>query len=283
MINWFPGHMVAAQKKALESLAHVDVVIEVLDARCPSASINPTINEMRALRRKPALKVLSKVDVADSTMTPAWLLHLNEQPETRAIALCSKSAGEAKRVISEAKQLAPQNLGRPLRLMMMGVPNVGKSTLINSILGRRAAQAKDEPAVTKVINTYELADATLLYDTPGMTWKKMDRETDGLLLAANHLIGVGAYQDGAVAAYLAAVLLEHYPSALAERYKFDPAGLNGMEVIAEVAVTRGYLGKAGVRDLDKAATTLLLDYRSGALGKITLEAPNQRYAEHAAT
>jgi ribosome biogenesis GTPase A len=156
-------------------------------------------------------------------------------------------------------------------VMTMGVPNVGKSTLINAILGRRAAKVSDEPAVTKVITVYELKDGSNLYDTPGLTWPKMDDETAGMCLAANHLVGVNAYDDGVVGAYLAEFLRDHYPQAIPSRYSFDPTGMEGMLIIEAIAKRRGFLVKGGAMDVEKAAANLLLDYRSGALGRVTLQ------------
>lgn len=283
-INWFPGHMVAAQKKAAEQLAEVDVVVEVLDARSPAATVNPSINAMREARQKPALKILNKVDLADPKITEQWLAWFNAQEGVHAIGLSCKKAGESNRVLPEAQKLAPHREGplKRLRVMMMGVPNVGKSTLINALLNRRIAGVGDEPAVTKLIKRYDLPPAggnagTWLYDTPGLMWPKIALATDGLLLAANHLVGVNAYIDEEVATYLAEILLDRYPESLAERYGFaNTAEMDGPDVIEGIAKRRGFRIKGGSADFEKAAVTLLLDYRSGALGRITLETPETR-------
>ncbi|TAG43843.1 MAG: ribosome biogenesis GTPase YlqF [Betaproteobacteria bacterium] len=280
-INWFPGHMVAAQKKAAEGLAEVDVVIEVLDARCPAASVNPAINAMRQARNKPALKILNKIDLADPKITEQWLAWFNAQEGVRAIGLSCKKQGESNKVLPEAQKLAPHRDGplKRLRVMMVGVPNVGKSTLVNAILNRRIANVGDEPAITKLIKRYELTDGTWLFDTPGLMWPKIALETDGLLLAANHLVGVNAYIDEEVATYLAEILLERYPESLTARYGVDPAELDGPGVIEAVAQRRGFRIKGGGADYEKAAVTLLLDYRNGALGRITVETPESRGAQ----
>ena len=168
-INWFPGHMVAAQKKAAEALGDIDVVIEVLDARCPAASVNPKINAMREARQRPALKILNKVDLADPKITEQWLAFFNAQEGVRAIGLSCKKPGESNKVLPEAQALAPHRDGplKRLRVMMMGVPNVGKSTLVNALCQKRIANVGDEPAITKLIKRYDLADGTWLFDTPG--------------------------------------------------------------------------------------------------------------------
>lgn len=277
-INWYPGHMVVATRNAEEQLASVDVVIEVLDARCPAATCNPVIDAMRAARQRPALKIINKIDVADPAITAKWLDFFNAQEGVTAIGLSCKKAGESARVLPAALKLAPTRgtAEKRLRVMMMGVPNVGKSTLINALLNRRIANVGDEPAVTKLIKRYELADGTWLIDTPGLMWPKIALETDGLLLAASHLVGVNAYIDEEVATYLAEVLLARYPDLLKARYGFDPADVDGPGVIEAIAKRRGFRIKGGSADYEKAAVTLLNDYRSGALGRITLETPETR-------
>ena len=282
-INWFPGHMVAAQKKAAEALADIDVVVEVLDARCPAASVNPKINAMREARQRPALKILNKVDLADPKITEQWLAYFNAQEGVRAIGLSCKKAGESNKVLPEAQKLAPHREGplKRLRVMMMGVPNVGKSTLVNALLQRRIANVGDEPAITKLIKRYDLPPidgnaGTWLFDTPGLMWPKIALETDGLLLAANHLVGVKSYIDEEVATYLAEILLARYPESLTARYGIDASDMDGPDVIEAIAKRRGFRIKGGSADFEKAAVTLLLDYRNGALGRITVETPETR-------
>ena len=277
-INWFPGHMVIAQKKAGEAIGDVDVVIEVLDARCPAATCNPVINAMRVARQKPALKIINKVDLADPVLTQQWLDYFNAQEGVVAIGLSCKKAGESNKVLPEAKKLAPHR-DSPLkrfRVMMMGVPNVGKSTLINALINRRIANVGDEPAITKLIKRYDLPDGTWLFDTPGLMWPKIALETDGHLLAASHLVGVNAYIDEEVATYLAEILLARYPASLHARYGIDAAETDGPGVIEAIAKRRGFRIKGGSADFEKAAVTLLLDYRNGTLGRITLESPESR-------
>ena len=283
-INWYPGHMVVASRKAEEQLAGIDVVIEVLDARCPAATCNPVIDAMRVARQRPGLKIINKIDLADSAVTAQWLDFFNAQEGVTAIGLSCKKAGESGKVLPAAKKLAPTR-GTPdkrLRVMMMGVPNVGKSTLINALLNRRIAGVGDEPAVTKLIKRYELEDGTWLIDTPGLMWPKIALETDGLLLAASHLVGVNAYIDEEVATYLAEVLLSRYPDRLSERYGLDPAEVDGPGVIEAIAKRRGFRIKGGSADYEKAAVTLLNDYRAGSLGRITLETPETRGVQLAA-
>jgi ribosome biogenesis GTPase A len=277
-INWFPGHMVIAQKKASEAIGDVDVVVEVLDARCPAATCNPVIDAMREARQKPALKIINKADMADPAITQQWLDYFNAQEGVVAIGLSCKKAGESNKVLPEAKKLAPHRDGplKRFRVMMMGVPNVGKSTLINALLNRRIAGVGDEPAVTKLIKRYDLPDGTWLFDTPGLMWPKIALETDGLLLAASHLVGVNAYIDEEVATYLAGILLARYPESLNTRYGIHASEVDAPGVIEAIAQRRGFRIKGNRPDFEKAAVTLLLDYRNGMLGRITLETPESR-------
>ncbi|HAF01716.1 MAG TPA: ribosome biogenesis GTPase YlqF, partial [Methylophilaceae bacterium] len=171
-IQWYPGHMTSARKKAEETMEFIDVVIEVLDARLPAASHNPMIDEMRLLRQRPNLKILNKADLADPVITQAWLNYFNAQPNTKAVALSCKKAGDAKKIPAICRKLAPHRGThlKPLRMMIMGIPNVGKSTLMNALLNRRVAKVGDEPAVTKSQQRFDLDDTMSITDTPGMTW-----------------------------------------------------------------------------------------------------------------
>jgi len=161
-------------------------------------------------------------------------------------------------------------------MMVMGIPNVGKSTFINALLKRRTAAVGDEPAITKNLQHFDLNDSMQLIDTPGMMWPKIEHERDGYLLAASNLIGRNAYDESEVAAFLGDLLLAHYPALLAQRYKFPLAGLDGVGLIAAIAQQRGFRSKGGEADLEKAAITLLQDYRTGTLGRISLETPDTR-------
>ncbi|MGL4231535.1 MAG: ribosome biogenesis GTPase YlqF [Casimicrobium sp.] len=279
-INWFPGHMRTARKKAEETLANVDVVIEVLDARCPAASVNPMIEEMRLARERPALKIINKIDMAEEKVTAEWLTYFNAQPNTKAIAISCKKVGDTSKVLPAARELAPHRDGplKRLRVMMMGVPNVGKSTLINALMNSRTAPVGDEPAVTKLVSRYNLPDGTWLFDTPGLMWPKIELESDGFMLAASNLIGTNSYINEEVATFLADVLLAKYPDALAKRYTFDVSEMDGPAIIEAIALKRGFKAKGGAIDYEKASVTLLNDYRSGILGRVSLETPASREA-----
>jgi len=279
-IQWFPGHMASARKKAAETMAHTDVVIEVLDARLPEASRNPLIDELRQFRQRPCLKLLNKADLADPAATRAWLDFYNAQAGVKAVAISAKKAADAARLPALCQSLAPHRDDnfKPLRLMIMGIPNVGKSTLMNALVKRKVAAVGDEPAVTKSQQRIVLDPRLVLVDTPGMMWPKIDHDSDGYMLAASHAIGRNAVLEEEVATFLAGILLARYAGAFAARYGFDPAGLDAPGALEAVARRRGCLlkGRGGAPDLEKAALILLQDYRDGTLGRVSLETPASR-------
>ena len=278
-IQWFPGHMNSARNKGAETMEITDLVIEVVDARCPMASSNPMVEEMRLFRQRPCLKILNKADLADPKITQQWLDHLNAQSNTRAIAMNTKNPGAVGQILPTCRQLAPHrnDASKPLRMMIMGVPNVGKSTLMNALLKRRVANVGDEPAVTKTQQRIELSSDMVLTDTPGMLWPKIELESDGLMLAASHAIGVNAYYEDEVAIFIADIVRTRYPQTLVNRYKIKGIDeLDDVGIIEHVAAYRGYRAKGSKIDFEKAAHTLLQDYRDGVLGNITLETPESR-------
>lgn len=270
--------MVSARKKAAETMERVDMIIEVLDARVPEAGSNPVIKELRLHRQRPCLKILNKSDLADPAATTAWLNFYNSQEGIKAVAISCKKPGDVTKVPGLCEMLAPHrdNRLKPLRMMIMGIPNVGKSTLINALLKRRVAAVGDEPAVTKNQQGFDLNERMTLIDTPGLMWPKIEYDSDGFMLAASHAVGRNAIIDEEVASFLGDILLANYPSLLANRYGFSVEGLDGVGIIEAVAKRRGYQLKGGIPDVEKAALTLLQDYRTGALGRISLETPKSR-------
>lgn len=285
-IQWFPGHMNTARKKADEALAMVDVVIEVLDARLPQASSNPMIHELRRKRQRPCLKLLNKADLADPHATHAWLELFNAQKGVTAIALSAKKLSDVAKVPALCQKLAPHRNDpiKPLRMMIMGIPNVGKSTFMNALLKRKVAKVGDEPAVTKHQQRIDISPQQIIIDTPGLMWPKIAHDSDGFMLAASHAIGRNAVIDEEVAEFLAGVLKVRYPERLAQRYGIDPSKLDAVGVLEGVARKRGCLirGRGGEPDLERASLMFLQDYRDGALGRISLETPASRKAMLAA-
>ncbi|TSE28093.1 Ribosome biogenesis GTPase A [Tepidimonas thermarum] len=277
-VQWFPGHMHATQKALRERLKTTDVVIELLDARLPGSSANPLLAQL--IGGRPTLKVLNKEDLADPVRTAQWLAHYNAQPHTRAIALHAHTPGPARTLVAECRRLAPHRGGmvKPLRVLIAGIPNVGKSTLINTLLGKRAAKAADEPGVTKQEQRVVLADDVYLYDTPGMLWPKIIVPESGDWLAASGAVGRNAFDEEEVALALLRALQADYPERLEARYRLGltPAAIATCpdhELLATIGRKRGALLPGGRVDPHKAGEVLLADFRAGALGRITLETP----------
>ena len=274
--------MTSARRKAAETMEFIDVVIEVLDARLPEASCNPLITELRLHRNRPCLKILNKADLADPVITQAWLDFYSKQKGVKAVALSCKSASDAAKVPKLCQPLVPHRISthKPLRMMIMGIPNVGKSTLMNMLLKRRVANVGDEPAVTKSQQCHQLNERMTLTDSPGLMWPKIEHPVDGMMLATIHAIGRNAVIEEEVAEFLASTLLERYPTLLAARYDLEVKGLDGVDILEAIAKKRGCLlkGKGGQLDLEKAALLFLTEFRSGKFGRISLETPETRKA-----
>ena len=283
-IQWFPGHMNSAKKQAEEQMENIDLVIEVLDARLPEASRNPLVEKMRKFRQRPCLKILNKIDLADPVATAAWKAFYDAQEGVTAYPMTTKKPADVARIPQLALSLAPHRgvPTKPLRIMIMGIPNVGKSTLMNALLKKRVAKVGDEPAVTKTQQKLYLGKHIVLVDTPGLMWPKIEMDSDGMMLAASHAIGTNALIEEEVAFFLGDLLLERYPHLLTARYGFKTEGMDGIAVVENVASRRGFRVRGGEYDIEKAAHVLLHDYRTGALGRISLETPETRAVRIAA-
>jgi len=254
--------------------AGVDVVIELLDARLPGSSANPLLASLT--QGKPALKLLNKQDLADPERTELWLAHYNALPATKAIGLDASITAPAQRLINACRELAPLRGGmaKPVRVLICGIPNVGKSTLINTLMGRKATKTGDEPGITKVEQRLTLANDFYLFDTPGMLWPKIVVEQSGYNLAASGGIGRNAYNEEEVATELIGYLRGPYAGLLEERYKLtDTAALPDEELLAAIGRKRGAVLSGGRINLTKAAEAVMHDFRAGTLGRITLETP----------
>ncbi|MBY0579149.1 MAG: ribosome biogenesis GTPase YlqF [Burkholderiales bacterium] len=272
-IQWYPGHMNKARRDIADAMPSIDVVIEVLDARLPHSSENPMIAALRGA--KPCLKILNKSDLADPEITQRWISSMESKPGTAALALSMKKPLDAKAVPKLCRKLGPTRgtLLKPLRVMIMGIPNAGKSTLINALTGRKTAKVADEPAVTKMQQHIELEKGLLLVDTPGITWPKIENETSGYNLAATGAIGKNAMDSIEVAKFVANYLIVNYPELLRERYGFDALPQDGTELIEAIGRRRGCLKVGCAVDMEKSAEILLNEFRSGKIGRISLEKP----------
>ena len=276
-IQWFPGHMHKTRGAIRERMkSGIDVVIELLDARVPASSANPLLAQLTEGR--PALKLLNKQDLADPERTARWLAHYNAQAQTRAIAIQAGQAGVAKSLVTECRALAPNRggLAKPLRVLVCGIPNVGKSTLINTLAGKRMAKTGDEPGITKIEQKIVLDKDVYLFDTPGMLWPRIDVPQAGLNLAASGAVGRNAYEEEVVALELLAYLRLHYPQALQGRYQLDAAAAPSEgELLQALGKRRGAVLPGGRINTQKAAEILLNDLRAGQLGRLTLETPEE--------
>lgn len=277
-IQWFPGHMHKAKKAIAERLKSVDMVIEMLDARMPASSENPLLAQLA--RGKPKLKILNKQDLADPERTAVWLAHYNGQSDTRAIALDAGDRQAAQKLAAACRALLPQRGGidKPLRVLICGIPNVGKSTLINGMLGKKSAKTGNEPGITKAEQRLFLADDFWLYDTPGMLWPKIIVPEGGYHLAAGGAVGRNALDEEEVALELLDYLRRHYLSLLQGRYQADKdpsSHWDGSAWLDWIAKKRGAVLGGGRTNYQKAAEITLTDFRDGQIGRITLETPQQ--------
>lgn len=279
-IQWFPGHMTKAQRMIEENLSMVDAVCEILDARIPYSSRNPDIDRLAG--DKPRLVILNRVDLADPQMTACWRKYF----ESRGLAILETDAKSGKGVGSFAPAVrrllkdklaayeAKGQVGRPLRVMILGIPNVGKSTFINRVAGRKAAIAGDKPGVTRGKQWINIDQGLDLLDTPGILWPKFDSQEVGEMLAITNAIKADVLDKETLGANFMLRLRELYPKAIEERYKFVPdPDMNGFELLEQAAKKRGFLVSRGEYDIERMANTLLGEYHDGKLGRLTLEAP----------
>ncbi|KKW69264.1 GTPase [Lampropedia cohaerens] len=279
-IQWFPGHMHLTRNAIGERVKTIDVVIEMVDARLPASSANPMLREL--LRARPNLKVLNKADLADPVRTQLWLDWYAQQQNTRAVAMDSHHSAPARALIEACLTLAPHRGGmdKPMRVLICGIPNVGKSTLINTMVGKRAAKAANEPGVTRQEQRYVLQDGFYLFDTPGVLWPRIIVAQSGYNLAAAGSIGRNAFDDELVALELLAYLQRHYPQALQARYGVADnvsalAEMRDDALFEAIARKRGALLPGNRINAQKAAELILQDFRSGALGRVTIETPEE--------
>ncbi|QNU62303.1 ribosome biogenesis GTPase YlqF [Vreelandella titanicae] len=298
MLGWFPGHMNKARRQIKEVLPEIDVVIEVLDARLPYSSANPMLAELT--RHKPVLKILSRADLADPERTAEWVAYFDAQENMRALAVTTTNTRELKKIPKLCHELAGAvRADRDVRVMVMGIPNVGKSTLINGLAGRKIAKTGNEPAVTKRQQKVRIDGRVALTDTPGVLWPKIEDQASAYRLAATGAIRDTAIEYADVAIVTSAELAKRYPEALTERYKLKElpsytapdtphdidadgpkkpdflaiAGFDGNAILKDIAARRGGLRPGGAVDLHRGAEVLLHELRDGKLGRLTLETP----------
>lgn len=275
-IQWFPGHMHRARKQIAQIMGKVDVVIEVLDARLPGYSENPMLAELRGDR--PCLKVLNKSDLADPAVTDAWKKHYR-LAGAEPLEIVGTNPKDCRKIIPLLPRIGPRRnlLMQPLNCLIVGIPNVGKSTLMNTLVGRKVARAANQAAITTKQKRVHLSDEITLYDTPGVLWPKIGDAQASYMLAGSGAVRETAMDNAEVAVQVAAYLLEEYPALLRDRYslaELPEAGSEaGMALVHAVGQKRGCLVRGGEVDLDRAAGILLNELRAGKIGRISLQRP----------
>ena len=278
-IQWYPGHMTKTRRMIAEQIKHVDAVCEIVDARIPVSSRNPDVDELTA--GKPRLVVLNRVDQADPDATKRWAAWFRAkgyavmESDAKSGAGTKQFAAAVKTLLADKlRAYAEKGQNRVVRVMILGVPNVGKSTFINRIAGRKTAKTEDRPGVTRAKQWVPIDKGLELLDTPGILWPKFEDETTGI-----HLAFTGAVKDEimdleTLACHLIEILAKRYPQALLERFKVevDPEQ-PGWELLEQCGRKRGFLISGGEVDTERMARILLDEYRSGKLGRITFESP----------
>jgi len=281
-IQWFPGHMHKAHKQIKEVLPQVDIIIEVVDARIPYSSENPLIAQIR--ENTPCIKVLNKSDLADGEITEKWIEYLEQEQGIKAIAITTSKPEQVHQITRLCEQMLPNLLsqGKQIRAMIMGIPNVGKSTIINILADRIIAKTGNEPAVTKQQQRIRLPSGIMLSDTPGFLWPKIENANSGYRLAVTGAIKDTAIEYEDIAYYAAEYLLENYPDRLKMRYELETLPESDHELMEAIALRRGCLRAGGHFDIYKVSTILLNELRSGALGPLSVETPEIAIVEKVA-
>ncbi|MGB3727193.1 MAG: ribosome biogenesis GTPase YlqF [Glaciecola sp.] len=278
-VHWFPGHMHKALKEIKEALSQVDILIEVLDARIPYSSENPEIARLRG--DKPCIKILNKSDLADPEITAKWQADLETQRGIKTFTTSSDNPAKTKQLIELIRKTcaAKEASVKTINAMIMGIPNVGKSTLINILADRVIATTGNEPAVTKTQQRINLGSGVVLYDTPGVLWPKLENPNTGYRLAASGAVKDTAMEYDDVGFYAADYLIKAYPENMQQRFKLDHVPDTEIEFLELAAANRGALMAKGRVNLHKICEVLINELRSGKLGRITLETPEMLVLE----
>lgn len=272
-IQWYPGHMYKAQREIKKLISQVDVSIEILDARIPFSSQNPLLATIQG--EKPRIKVLNKSDLADPNRTRIWQEFFNQAQSQKTLACDIDHPQTILQIPDLIHKLVPNcPVDKPIKAVVMGIPNVGKSSLINALVGRRIAKTGDEPAVTQRQQTILLSDTITLVDTPGMLWPRIGNERMGYRLATTGAIKDTALANDDVGLFAAEFLLDHYPDLLISRYGWSELPASGIAALDQLGKQRGCLVRGGLVDYEKAGKALISDIRSGRLGRISWETPD---------
>ena len=271
VLNWFPGHMNSARREIRKAMPKVDLVIEVLDARIPFSSENPLVTELRGDR--PCIQILNKWDLADPEVTTEWLAHIESREGVLAMVHRIDQPKLNMRLLQRVRALVPPKQTGPVAAMILGIPNVGKSTLINALSGRTVAKTGNKPAITRHQQRVNVGKGLVLLDTPGFLWPKLSPVACGYRLAVTGAISDRVVEAQDIAQFAVRFMVDRYPDRLLSHYGLTELVEGEMAMIEMIGRRRGCLRKGGVVDLERAANTLLRDLSSGRLGRLSLETP----------
>ena len=278
-IQWYPGHMTKTRRQMEADLKNVDAVCEIVDARIPMSSRNPDIDDICG--SKPRIIVLNRMDLADPDATNRWATYFRNKGMAVVVTDCKSRKGigsfepAVRSVLKEKiERNAAKGMNKPLRIMIVGIPNVGKSTLINQISGRKGAKAENRPGVTRGKQWVTVSSSLLLLDTPGILWPKFEDPNVGMMLAYTGAVKENVIDTEELACKLFELLNRFYPQTVKDRYKIDcPPDMPGYELLEEAGRKRGFLLARGEINTERMAKVLLDEYRAGKLGRLTLEEP----------
>jgi ribosome biogenesis GTPase A len=273
LIQWYPGHMHKASKEIKQTLHQIDVVIEVLDARIPFSSQNPMLATLRG--DKPCIKILSKSDLADPEKTQQWQTYLEQEQGVKTLAVTVEHPDKIRQLTDLCHKMLPDKAlgGRLINALIVGIPNVGKSTLINILAGRMIAKTGNEPAITKMQQRIAIGNGIVLMDTPGVLWANVDNKNSGFRLATTGAIKDTAIDHEQIAYFAAEFLLQQYPEQVKARYQLQELPASEQALIAAIGKSRGCLKVGGHVDADRVSKILLAELRAGMIGRLTLETP----------
>ena len=273
LIQWYPGHMHKASIEIKETLHQVDLIIEILDSRIPFSSQNPMIANLRG--DKPCIKVLSKCDLADPELTQQWQTYLEREQGVKTLAVTIEHPEKIRQIPDLCHKMLPDKAAssRLINTLIMGIPNVGKSTVINILAGRMIAKTGNEPAVTKMQQRIALGNGIVLFDTPGLLWPNVENKNSGYRLATTGAIKDTAIDHEQIASFAAEYMMQHYPDFLKARFQLEELPETEHKLMEAIGKSRGCLRSGGRIEMDKVAKILLAELRAGTIGRISLETP----------
>ncbi|MEY3106092.1 MAG: Ribosome biosis GTPase [Pseudomonadota bacterium] len=273
LIQWYPGHMHKASKEIKQTLHNVDIVIEVLDARIPFSSQNPLLVTLRG--DKPCIKILSKSDLADPEITQQWQIYLEQEHNVKTLAVTVEHPEKIRQLSDLCHKILPDKAlgGRLINTLIVGIPNVGKSTLINILAGRLIAKTGNEPAITKMQQRIAIGNGIVLLDTPGVLWPNLENKNTGYRLATTGAIKDTAINHEQIAYFAAEFLLQSYPESVKSRFQLEHLPDSEEALLKAIGKSRGCLRSGGQVDMDRVSKILLAELRAGTIGRMSFETP----------